>query len=257
MAEPGSSLNSVVNLGMGCLGSAPGPVDRADIQSLVDWYSSSGIEPCIELCPYAHPSVARACAELGFILNPRTERSGAPRGFDTVLYRTLRRDEHITPAQPASLSFDICEIDPADSARVREFATVCATSDDPASGPPPAFAIDSVERCIRQPRTLALAAMLSDRIIGVGMVEIAPPHRGDAIAALFSAKVAPACRRRGVQQALLAARLNSAISRGATIATITSRPGIATERNVRRLGFQTACTKVILIRPGPGLAPAQ
>jgi hypothetical protein len=42
--------------------------------------------------------------------------------------------------------------------------------------------------------------------------------------------------------------------RGCILATISSRPGIPTERNALRLGFTMAYTKVILVRPGPGLA---
>ena len=54
---------------------------------------------------------------------------------------------------------------------------------------------------------------------------------------------------------LIAARLNHAGTRGVRVATIGSRPGAGTERNVRRMGFQTAYTKVMLARSGPGLVP--
>lgn len=58
-----------------------------------------------------------------------------------------------------------------------------------------------------------------------------------------------AFRRRGIQQALLVARLQQAQALGATIAVIDSTPGIPTERNARRLGFEGAYTKVTLTRP--------
>lgn len=43
---------------------------------------------------------------------------------------------------------------------------------------------------------------------------------------------------------------------GAQLATIASVPWVATERNAARAGFQVAYTKVVLHRPGAGLAPA-
>lgn len=63
--------------------------------------------------------------------------------------------------------------------------------------------------------------------------------------------------RHGIQQTLIAVRLNLAVERGIRVATIGSRPGTGTERNGRRMGFQTACTKCILARPGPGLIPVR
>ena len=68
--------------------------------------------------------------------------------------------------------------------------------------------------------------------------------------------VRPAFRGRGIQQALIAVRLGRARERGCTIACIHSRPGIPTERNAARLGFALAYHKVVLVRPGPGLAPS-
>jgi GNAT superfamily N-acetyltransferase len=70
---------------------------------------------------------------------------------------------------------------------------------------------------------------------------------------LFGLAVHADFRRRGIQQALIAARLEFARERGCRIATIGSRPGAGTERNVRRFGFQVAYTKAIVAQPGPGL----
>ncbi len=80
-----------------------------------------------------------------------------------------------------------------------------------------------------------------------------PKVDGPKAAALFALAVLPAYRRRGVQQALIAARLRAAAEAGATVVTISALPGVATERNARRMGFQVAYTKVVLVRPGAGL----
>lgn len=76
---------------------------------------------------------------------------------------------------------------------------------------------------------------------------------GGRVVAMFGASVLPTFRNRGVQQALIAARLNHGIEHGATMSSIGSKPGIPTERNARRMGFQLAYTKVHVVKPGPGL----
>jgi GNAT superfamily N-acetyltransferase len=73
---------------------------------------------------------------------------------------------------------------------------------------------------------------------------------------LFGTSVLPAFRRRGIQQALIAARLGRALSLRADLASITSHPGIPTERNAARLGFQLAFVRSVLVKRGPGLVPS-
>ena len=75
----------------------------------------------------------------------------------------------------------------------------------------------------------------------------------DGLAALFGTSVLPAFRRRGIQTALIAARLERARQRDCTFATIHSRPGIPTERNAKRMGFALVYTKAIMTMPGEGL----
>ena len=76
------------------------------------------------------------------------------------------------------------------------------------------------------------------------------------VMSLFGTSVLPAFRRRGIQQALIAARLGRALSLRADLASITSHPGIPTERNAARLGFQLAFVRSVLVKRGPGLVPS-
>jgi GNAT superfamily N-acetyltransferase len=132
---------------------------------------------------------------------------------------------------------------------VEEFARTvgCGFAGD---AEPRAEDLDRWRRCAAHPRSVVLTAIRDGRMIGAGSVEVL----GEA-AALFGLSVLPEFRGRGVQQALIAARLSLAAARGARVATISARPGVATERNARRLGFQLGYTKALLVRPGPGLAP--
>jgi hypothetical protein len=59
----------------------------------------------------------------------------------------------------------------------------------------------------------------------------------NGVALLFSGATLPGQRNRGVQSALLAARLHLAAQQGADFASVCVTPGSGSERNVRRAGF--------------------
>lgn len=85
--------------------------------------------------------------------------------------------------------------------------------------------------------------------------EKAGSHTTYTMAILFGLSVLPEYRKRGIQQAMIGERLRIARQEGAHFATISARPGVATERNARRMGFEVAYTKAIVVRPGAGLRP--
>jgi GNAT superfamily N-acetyltransferase len=66
--------------------------------------------------------------------------------------------------------------------------------------------------------------------------------------AQFSAATAPAFRRRGVQSALLAARVADAAAAGCELALVTVQPGSRSQRNVQRRGFDLLYTRATLVR---------
>jgi ribosomal protein S18 acetylase RimI-like enzyme len=70
----------------------------------------------------------------------------------------------------------------------------------------------------------------------------------DGIAQLTGAATAPAHRRRGVQTALLAARLADAAAAGCDLAVITTQPGSRSQHNAQRRGFDLLYTRATLVR---------
>jgi ribosomal protein S18 acetylase RimI-like enzyme len=68
----------------------------------------------------------------------------------------------------------------------------------------------------------------------------------DGIAQLTGAATAPAFRRRGIQSALLAARLADATAAGCDVAVITVQPGSKSQQNAQRRGFHLLYTRAIL-----------
>jgi len=69
----------------------------------------------------------------------------------------------------------------------------------------------------------------------------------DGIALLSGSATLPAQRRRGVQAALIVARLDEACLRGADLAVITTAPGSQSQANVMKQGFSLAYARAILV----------
>ncbi|HEY3004161.1 MAG TPA: GNAT family N-acetyltransferase [Kribbellaceae bacterium] len=68
------------------------------------------------------------------------------------------------------------------------------------------------------------------------------------VAQLTGAATAPAHRRRGIQTALLAARLADATAAGCDVAVVTTQPGSKSQQNVQRRGFDLLYTRAILLK---------
>ena len=70
----------------------------------------------------------------------------------------------------------------------------------------------------------------------------------EGIAQFTGAATAPAHRRRGIQTALLSARLADAAAAGCDIAVVSTQPGSKSQQNVQRRGFDLLYTRAILVK---------
>jgi GNAT superfamily N-acetyltransferase len=243
--RPGSWINYAV--GMGLDATTPN-VPRAELEGLVEWYGSAGIEPRLELTPFVGAELLRACEQLGF----------AARSFTNTFFRSLSPTERVQPVREPPAGLEIRLIDPRDEAMVRAYCEVAVSGfRAPAT---PGFETDVLlaMNSVRQPGMHAMGGWMNDGagpvLAAAGAVHaVEGGAPGNGVASLLGLSVLTSYRRRGIQQALIAARLNFAARLGVGIATIGSRPGAATERNVRRMGFNLAYTKVNLARAGAGL----
>src|SRR6185312_1437053 len=90
-------------------------------------------------------------------------------------------------------------------------------------------------------------AALRDGVIAGG----ATMRMAEGVAQLTGAATAPAHRRRGIQTALLAARLADAAEAGCDVAVVTTQPGSKSQQNAQRQGFDLLYTRAVLVRqPG-------
>lgn len=238
--DPGSWTNQACGLGL------EGPVSIADVDRLIDFYVSRQLEPRVELAPSADPSLIAALADRGFTLI----------NFDHVLARTIEPDEHLWSLlpNPKPDQLSIRPIDPSSAAEIEQWVRISGSGFiSPESAHYPSF-FESSRRVAVHPRFTAMLAFWQGTPAGACALEIAQPLEGHTLASLMATSVLPDFRRRGIQQAMIVARLERAQKIGAPLATIQSRPHVATDRNARRLGFHTAYTKVILVLRRPGLA---
>lgn len=236
---PGEWLNAAFGPGM------RGAVEREELRELIDWYESKGIEPRLELCPFADPTLIAHLAAERFSI----------RLFEQVFFRTLDGAATIAAPHEAPPELRLATIDPRDDEAVDRYARISIEGFLPPATPEP---IREAQRAtwrvvVRHPRTIATVALLDGEPVGAAAMEVMTEVPGGPIAALFGATVLAPARRRGIQQTLLVHRIKEAAARGARFATIGGRPGEGTERNVRRLGFAVAYTKAIVTRPAPGL----
>jgi len=236
-AGEGSWANQACGLGL------QGPVADDKLDRLVDFYVSRGVEPRIEVCPFADETLIAGLSRRGFEL----------REFENVLARRLTPDEDLRSLHPHGWPLDLTlvHVDPGDPAQVRTFVDVSTQGFRTDGEPLSAVYKAATTKMVEHVRCDSFLARVNNIDVGGGAMESA-----DRVAGLFGTSVAPAYRRKGIQAALILRRLERARERGCELAVIHSQPGIATERNALRMRFFLAYTKVILAMPGPGLVPS-
>ncbi len=236
--EPGSWKNGCCGLGM------DGPVTRDDVDRLVAFYTSRGVEPMVEVCPFADASLAEHLAGAGFQL----------RAFENVFVRIVRPGEDhrslLTRGWPDGVT--VTRIDPACEDDLWTFVEVSTSGFRSAEEPMSEDVLAQTRPMVEHPDCDAFVAHLDGRVVGASMMESAPP-----VAGLFLTSVLPEARRKGIQAVLMVRRLDRARERGCDLVCIHANPGIATENNARRLGFELAYTRAIMVMPGQGLVRAK
>ena len=220
-----------------------GPITDAELDRLVEFYTTRGVEPQIEVCPFADASLLKGLVARGF----------QPREFESVLARELTEGEDLRAAHPHGwpAELELVRVDPADEDLLRCFVEMSTLGFRPPDEPVDELMFELSANMVRHPRCESYLARWEGVDVGGGMVEFAPP-----IACLIGTSVAEPFRRRGIQAALMLKRLEHARERDCSLAIIHSRPGISTERNAQRLGFFGAYTKIVMAKPGAGLVPS-
>jgi GNAT superfamily N-acetyltransferase len=234
---PGTYVNKACGLGLGR------PITEPELDELVTFFTSRGVEPRVELSPFVPSSLIEGLARRGFVLLR----------FGNVLARKLPQGEALRALLPHGWPAGVTveRVDPKDDAAVREYVEISESGFLAEGELLPKEFLEIGIKAVRRPSQDAFLARLNGEAVGAGGCE----SSGGATA-LFGTSVKPAWRGKGIQQALIAARLERGRERGSQLAVIISGPGIPTERNAARLGFEMAYSRVTLVKHGEGLVPS-
>jgi ribosomal protein S18 acetylase RimI-like enzyme len=225
-AEAGSPFNKVAGLGFGGVPSAAalGEIERA--------FTACGAPVQIELAHLADPAIGAHLTERGYRLV----------SFENVLGRAPAGEpERITPPG--------IEVRPSGDDEFE--AWLDAVADGVAHpvmhgvGSPEDVSREGIARATRD---LAAAGVMRYAALRDGVIAGGARFRmTDGVAQFTGAATAPAHRRRGVQTALLSARLADAAAAGCDVAVITTQPGSKSQHNAQRRGFDLLYTRAVLV----------
>ena len=217
----GCPINEAVGLGM------PSAVDEATLREIEEFYEANGHDTVIRVCPLAHPSLIGTVRKRGYVLG-------------SFAYRWV--------LDLSSWESPLDEADPrvrqAVSAEEMAWArAICAGFED-ADDVPEDRGVELEQAFFRMTGATPMIAIESGEPAAGGTVAM-----NHEVAALFGASTRLSYRRRGLQTALLDARLRLAKGRGVSIATIETEPDTHSQRNVERMGFRLAYAVAQMKRP--------
>jgi GNAT superfamily N-acetyltransferase len=229
----GASFFSNRALAMGLRGS----VSQDEVEDVETFYAARGVPSEIEMASMVDRSLLRVLSQ---------------RGYQLVRFRNIyaqalypRAATGVAPAVPSRAA----EVHDVDSATAAAWSTTLVDG----FGYTRAADRDRVETWNRMLRSLpgvtALVAVLDGTPVGAASVMVL-----GSTAMLGGAATLPAFRRRGVQRALIEARLAVATRAGCKLAIVTADPGSSSGRNVERTGFQLICNHVDMRAPGEAFA---
>jgi GNAT superfamily N-acetyltransferase len=226
-AEAGSPYNKVAGLGFG---GVPDPAALAEIERA---YAAVGAPVQVELAHLADPAIGAVLTGRGYRLML----------FDNVLGLLLRGEpERVTPPGVEARPSGEQEFDSWLEVVLHGFAHP-GTPGVPGHGELPREVIAGAARDFEAVGGIRYIALCDGVIAGGARLRMAA-----GVAQLAGATTAPAHRRRGVQAALLSARLADAAAAGCDIAVVTTLPGSKSQQNVQRQGFGLLYTRAILVK---------
>jgi GNAT superfamily N-acetyltransferase len=231
-AEPDSPFNKVAGLGFGGI---PGPAELGELERA---FAGHDAPVQVELSHLAAPEIASQLTGRGYRLV----------AYENVLGRTLA-DAAEPGAAPPGVEV---QLSPVGELETWLDVVLEAELEPDTEGLPseefPRAALENAERdLVAAPGTRRYLAR-RDGIAAGGASFRTAASNGGSIAQFTGAATLPAHRRRGVQTALLAARLADAAAAGCDLAVITTSPGTKSQRNAQRQGFDLLYTRAILIK---------
>ena len=224
----GSPLNKVIGLGFE-------PMGEAALLELERRNDARASPTQIELSTYADPAVTCTLAARGYQLT----------GFENVLGRELA--SLVPRARSSEISVRHARLD-----EIESWIDVLTTGFGQLAGDERPAAHDAFDRAAleavfrdmaAQPTLERWVALHEGAVVGGASMSVR-----DGVTQLFGAATLPAARRRGVQAALLDARLQAGLARSSDVAVITTQPGSKSQHNAQRAGFTLLYARAVWLK---------
>jgi ribosomal protein S18 acetylase RimI-like enzyme len=203
------------------------PFTAADLDRVEQFYLAHKAPSQVDLCSMHEPAVFELVKERGYGIAE----------LNNVLFRRLVSEEKFPPP-PAG-----CEIRPS---RLEEAETAGAIVESAffPDGAPGAYR-GLIAPFYQMERALAFVASIEGKLVACGTGLVIPQHK---VFALCGAGTLAEYRGRGLQSALLHARMAAAVRSGCEYAVVVTQGGTTSQRNAERLGFRVAYSKVTVIK---------
>jgi GNAT superfamily N-acetyltransferase len=227
----GRKLNHVAGFGM------DGTVTENGLGTIERLYEKIGVPPEINLCPFAHPSAME-------VLNARGYKICAEMNVYAISLAEYKTDSEDGATANGKRSGDnasettISHVTPEEHGTFIELSSAGFQSGNPQSD---LFHTLAGTATIR-PDTRLYFARINGQIAGTAGMAILNTPLG-RVAELYIDSTVPDFRGKGIQLALLRARLAEAKDDGCELAAVTTWPTGTSARNVERAGFRLAYKK--------------
>ncbi len=203
------------------------PFTAGDLDGVEQFYRGHAAPSQVDLCPLHETAVFEMFKERGYGIAE----------LNNVLYRRLDREERF-PAAPAG-----CEILRGLREDAEEQSAIVERAFFP-EGAPEAFT-GLLTPLYQMEGAVTFVASVDGKMAACGAGLVIPAHR---IFAVCGAGTLAEFRGRGLQTALLRARLAAAAEAGCEYAVVVTNGGSISQRNCERLGFRVAYSKVTVIK---------
>ena len=203
------------------------PFTSGDLDRVETFYRGLHAPAQVDLCSMHEPAVFELFKERGYAIAE----------LNNVLFRKLDTEENFFLPPPG------CEIRPSLLDEADVAGNVVETAFFPEGAPEPFRGL--IAPFYQMERALAFVATVEGKIVACGTGLVIPEHR---VFALCGAGTLAEFRGRGLQTALLRARMHAAVAAGCEYAVVVTQGGTTSQRNAERLGFRVAYSKVTVIK---------
>jgi len=203
------------------------PFTADDLDRIEQFYRARKAPSQVDLTPMHEPAVFELFKERGYAIAE----------LNNVLYRKLDANEK-SPAPPAA-----CNIRRSHPEEAEITGAIVENAFFPDGAPEPFRGL--MAPLYQMEDALAFVATFDDKPVACGTGLVIADHK---VFALCGAGTLANYRGRGLQTALLRARMAAALEAGCEYAVVVTQGGTTSQRNAERLGFRVAYSKVTVIK---------